>query len=164
MGCGRGVKVRPRHAFRNSRRSAGDTGRSLRDGIELVARKRGTAPVWNPDGGSVVSKRGAWPPGRPSRAPEPHVGRQIRSSMQIVRRTVGHGCAAPALASLLLACGDASGPDVGEPESMVTVGGNGQAGRVGAPLPDALVAEVRDGEARGVPGVTVTFTVTSGGG
>jgi ABC-type glycerol-3-phosphate transport system substrate-binding protein len=58
--------------------------------------------------------------------------------------------------------GDATGPAV--PTSITLVSGNGQSGVVGQALPNALVVKVVDASGAGVPGVTVNWSVTSGGG
>jgi hypothetical protein len=53
-------------------------------------------------------------------------------------------------------------PDV--PVSIAKTAGDHQVGVAGATLPDSLTVKVADKFGNGVPGVTVTWTVTSGGG
>jgi hypothetical protein len=71
---------------------------------------------------------------------------------------------AAVLAALLLsACGGGSDlllPGTGEPAAVTLVQGNGQNGRVGDALPQALVAAVTDGAGRPATGATVVFTLT----
>jgi hypothetical protein len=52
----------------------------------------------------------------------------------------------------------------GAASRLVLLAGEGQAGEVGASLPDSLAARVEDAHGNPVPGVTVTWGVTSGGG
>ena len=63
------------------------------------------------------------------------------------------------------ACGDDSstGP-AGEATQLTKVGGDGQAWFFSNPLPAEYEVRALDANGRGVPGVTVTWTVTSGGG
>jgi hypothetical protein len=69
------------------------------------------------------------------------------------------------IAVLLSSCGggDVSLPPDGQPASINVVEGDGQSGRVGKPLAEALVVQVTD--ARGVPveGATVAFEFGDGG-
>lgn len=51
-----------------------------------------------------------------------------------------------------------------EPTSIVSVSGAGQSARLAQPLSQPLVVEVRAGDGLGVPGVTVSWAVTVGGG
>ena len=71
---------------------------------------------------------------------------------------------AAVLAVLLLsACGGGSDlllPGTGDPAAVTLVQGNGQNGRVGDALPQALIAAVTDGAGRPVEGATVVFTLT----
>lgn len=68
------------------------------------------------------------------------------------------------LATLLLsACGGGSDlllPGAGEPAAVTLLQGDGQNGRVGDALPQALVAAVTDGAGRPVEGATVVFVLT----
>jgi hypothetical protein len=48
--------------------------------------------------------------------------------------------------------------------NIEVVGGNGQNGTVGAPLPDSLSVRVTDAAGHAVPGVTVNWSVLTGGG
>ncbi|HEV8454935.1 MAG TPA: PKD domain-containing protein [Gemmatimonadales bacterium] len=67
---------------------------------------------------------------------------------------------------LLVACQGGDGlllPSEGEPAAIEVVRGDGQSGRVGEPLADALVVEVTDTRNRPVEGATVTFELTSAG-
>jgi hypothetical protein len=73
---------------------------------------------------------------------------------------------ATAVLFLLVACGDGgSGPD--DPPavtSLVPVSGNGQSGEAGTTLADSLVVRATDSKGQAIPGVTVTWTIQSGGG
>jgi Big-like domain-containing protein len=75
---------------------------------------------------------------------------------------------AAAVATFLIAnsCGDSStGPkQAGPPAQVDIVSGDGQEGTVGKELPKAVVAKVVDGNGIPVPGQSVNFVVTSGGG
>lgn len=53
---------------------------------------------------------------------------------------------------------------VPKPAAMVKVSGDGQTGVSGQALPQPLVVQVNGSDLLGVPGVTVTFSVASGGG
>ena len=57
-------------------------------------------------------------------------------------------------------------PSEGAPAQIVIQAGSGQAGPVGTPLGDSLVALVTDAQDRPVPGATVEFVLTDdrGGG
>jgi hypothetical protein len=70
----------------------------------------------------------------------------------------------PAL-GLLLACGggDLFLPADGVPASIEVVGGEGQSGRVGAPLANPVVGRVRDAQGRPVADVRVAFAFTDAG-
>jgi len=60
-------------------------------------------------------------------------------------------------------CGkDPTGPQV--PAALQRMSGDGQSGIVGQALPNPLVVKVVDGAGAGVPGVSVAWSVTSGGG
>jgi len=50
------------------------------------------------------------------------------------------------------------------PVTMVKASGDGQSGSAGTPLPNPVVVELRDSRGNGVPGITVQFSVTAGGG
>ena len=50
------------------------------------------------------------------------------------------------------------------PRNIQAVGGNGQNGTVGAPLPDSLSVRVTDASGHAVPGVSVNWSVLTGGG
>ncbi len=52
----------------------------------------------------------------------------------------------------------------GDAHSIAAVSGNGQTGTVGKPLPDSIKVRVTDSYGNGVPGFTVQFEVTQGGG
>lgn len=67
------------------------------------------------------------------------------------------------LSALLAACGGGSDlllPGASEPASVTLLQGDGQNGRVGEPLPQPIVAEVKDGAGRPVEGATVVFVLT----
>ncbi len=63
---------------------------------------------------------------------------------------------------VMVACSGDSGP--GAPASLEVVAGAGQAADVGTLLPIAPSVRVRDAESRAVPGVTIRYSVVSGGG
>lgn len=67
------------------------------------------------------------------------------------------------LLSATAACSDSSGPST-SPAAIVVWSGDGQAGSVGTHLPDPLVVRVVDSNSLPVLGVSVTWTVQSGGG
>src|SRR5690606_38803784 len=103
------------------------------------------------------------PPGRAGRQPTERGGEQRRmQAMGNVRVRLLPSVVGALL--LLSACGDSTGPDGGEPASIVVAGGNGQTGAVATALAEPIVAQVRDERGNGVANVSVTFTVTSGGG
>lgn len=52
----------------------------------------------------------------------------------------------------------------GAPATLTIVGGNAQTGAAGSVLADSLAVQVADKHGNGVPGVTVTWAVTAGGG
>ena len=67
------------------------------------------------------------------------------------------------LATLLVGCGgggDLLLPGAGDPASVALLQGDKQNGRVGEPLPQPLIAEVKDATGRPVEGVTVVFALT----
>lgn len=61
-----------------------------------------------------------------------------------------------------ITCSDSTGPQV--PVALNLVSGSGQTGVVGQGLPSPLVVKVVDAAGAGVPGVSVAWSVTSGGG
>jgi hypothetical protein len=68
-----------------------------------------------------------------------------------------------ALLPAVVTCGgDSTGPQV--PTALNLVSGDGQAGVVGQAVANPLVVKVADANGSGVPGVTVTWAITSGGG
>lgn len=69
-----------------------------------------------------------------------------------------------AVAAVVAACGDSTGPKTPHAQILTAYAGNGQTGTVGAPLASPLVVRVTDSTSRPVAGVTVTFQVTSGSG
>src|SRR5574337_2205285 len=72
-----------------------------------------------------------------------------------------------ALLLAVLACGgDAAGPGdrTGTPRSLAISGGDSQAEAPSTALPIPLQVQVLDSVGRGVPGVTVAWAVTTGGG
>jgi hypothetical protein len=77
----------------------------------------------------------------------------------ITRKTVGL-----MLLLALGACGDDTGVQPGSPAILEEAGGNGQAAGVGSPLANPLRVKVSDAAGNGVPGVTVAWSVVSGGG
>src|SRR5574341_186583 len=72
----------------------------------------------------------------------------------------------PLLLGLALAqCGkDGAGPGSLRPAAIVLLSGNGQTGTVGQNLSQPLVVQVTTSDGRGVPNVTVSWSVTAGGG
>jgi alpha-tubulin suppressor-like RCC1 family protein len=60
--------------------------------------------------------------------------------------------------------GDPVGPVAGIPTAVVAVSGDGQSGQIGTTLGQDFVAEVDDVNGDPVPGVAVTWSVTTGGG
>ncbi|MBI4543760.1 MAG: Ig-like domain-containing protein, partial [Gemmatimonadetes bacterium] len=73
-----------------------------------------------------------------------------------------HGLGMAAAASLLLACGDGTGPP--PPASIQVVSGTGQTAVVGSRLPNTLIVKVLDAGGRALSGVTVEWSVVAGGG
>ena len=71
---------------------------------------------------------------------------------------------APCVVLAIVACGESTGPGDGIPARLDPVGGNGQSGVVGQPLPELLVVRVTDRSGAAIPDVGVVFVVTSGGG
>lgn len=66
---------------------------------------------------------------------------------------------------VLSACGGGGNGGTGPTASTITVNaGNNQVGAAGAVLPESLAVIVRDQAGAAMPGVTVTFAVTAGGG
>jgi hypothetical protein len=62
------------------------------------------------------------------------------------------------------ACADSTSPSSPTPAAIATVSGAGQSGAVGSTLASPIVFEVTTAADAPVPGVTVSFTVTTGGG
>jgi hypothetical protein len=56
-----------------------------------------------------------------------------------------------------------AGDNLGPPNTLEKVAGDGQSGGIGQALPAPLVVEVTDGSGNGVAGVTVTWAVQGGG-
>lgn len=76
---------------------------------------------------------------------------------------------AAALIFFLVSCGDSGFAPTTETETPTAaqvnrVSGNAQSATVGTALPDSLVVRVQDANGNNVPGVTVSWSVTSGGG
>lgn len=65
---------------------------------------------------------------------------------------------------VLMACGDATGPENHTPARIDVIAGDGQEGRVGQQLPSPIVVRVVDQAGEGVSGVPLKFTVISGNG
>lgn len=55
-------------------------------------------------------------------------------------------------------------PTDNAPADIFLISGNNQSGPIGAPLADSLVVEVRNAAGKGVGGVALSWTVTTGGG
>lgn len=70
------------------------------------------------------------------------------------------------LIGILAACGnDGTGPDPNPaPTSIAVSSGNNQTAPAGSTLPQPLVARVADAANQGLPGITVAWEVTAGGG
>jgi len=64
--------------------------------------------------------------------------------------------------ALLCACSEATKPNV--PAAVLLVSGSAQTGEVGRPLAEPLVVKVVDSIGRPIPGISVTWTSTQGGG
>jgi Bacterial Ig-like domain (group 1) len=63
----------------------------------------------------------------------------------------------------MIACGDASGPKLGPPASIVLVSGDGQGTiEVGTKLGKPLTIRVADSQGQHLPGIVVAWTTTSG--
>ena len=60
--------------------------------------------------------------------------------------------------------GDSTNPGGRTPTALLRVSGNTQSAGVGEVLPNALVVKVVDAQGAGVPNVSVSWSVTSGGG
>lgn len=56
------------------------------------------------------------------------------------------------------------GPEFGPPASLSVVSGNGQSAAFSSELPNPLTIKVQDANSRTVPGVTIHWEITSGGG
>jgi hypothetical protein len=68
-----------------------------------------------------------------------------------------------AVLSLLMACGDSSGPKTAPPASLVVVSGDRQpAPEVGMPLPLPLTVKVLDAQGQNLAGVAITWAAVSG--
>jgi len=81
--------------------------------------------------------------------------------MRLASFSVSLGLAA--VASQMIACSDASGPDARAPANLVIVSGDGQAPtEVGTTLPFPLTVRVTDAQDAGIGGVTVEWTTASG--
>lgn len=80
----------------------------------------------------------------------------VSPSRSLLRRVTLSGV------TLILACNSATGP--GSPTALRAVTGDAQLGPEGQLLPVPLTVQVLDAGGRGVAGVTVTWTVTGGGG
>lgn len=61
-------------------------------------------------------------------------------------------------------CLDPTDPEPGPPATLTIQGGNEQEAAAGSALPDPLAVEVLDASGDPVPGVSVTWSVTAGGG
>ncbi len=72
--------------------------------------------------------------------------------------------AAALLSLIVIACKDSSGPDHGPPTQLLVTAGASQTGVFGQAAAVVPTVLVTDASNRPVPGVTVTFTLQSGGG
>jgi hypothetical protein len=68
------------------------------------------------------------------------------------------------IAFVTLSCSDATGPRIGPPAAVERLGAVPAELVAGSVLPDSLVVRVHDEAGNAVPGVTVTWSVTAGGG
>lgn len=70
--------------------------------------------------------------------------------------------------ALLPSCGSSSsnpsGPESGPPANLIIVSGNSQSASINSELRNSLVVQVKDAYSRAVPGISVRWAVTSGGG
>src|SRR6478735_8476478 len=70
---------------------------------------------------------------------------------------------ATTVVAMTIACGDASGPKLGPPASIVLVSGDGQGTiEVGTKLGQPLTVRVADSQGQHLSGIAVTWTTTSG--
>src|SRR5712671_1864931 len=67
-----------------------------------------------------------------------------------------------AVVTQMTACGDASGPKIGPPATILTVSGDRQTAEVGTKLANPLVIKVADAQGQNVAGVTVAWSAASG--
>lgn len=80
-------------------------------------------------------------------------------------RSSARAIVASSLTTLAIGCGSGGGTGpVGPPASMTIVAGADQQGVAGQELPVAPSVRIRDASGRGVPGISVRFDVTGGGG
>lgn len=85
--------------------------------------------------------------------------------MTYQNRAWGAACRTAAMSAILAAIGCRSTVDVsGAPSTIIVVAGGSQSAAVGSPVPAAPTVRVQDGNANGVPGITVLFSVLTGGG
>jgi hypothetical protein len=70
----------------------------------------------------------------------------------------------PIVLALLEACGSSSHLQPLIPAVLKLSSGDGQVGAVGSPLPDSLRVQVTDAAGNGAPGVSVSWSVLTGGG
>jgi len=66
--------------------------------------------------------------------------------------------------SVVAACTDSTGPDVGPPSTIAPIHGDGQEATVGTQLTDPPIIQVTDAAGNPVPGTLVTWLVTPGNG
>ena len=64
----------------------------------------------------------------------------------------------------LAGCNNSTEPKPGKPTHIAISAGEAQSGSVGAQLSAPIAVKITDDNGRGVPGVSVDFSVTSGGG
>ncbi len=91
---------------------------------------------------------------------------RYRTAMATFRKSIATGLIAPVLALLIASCSTASTGTTtpGAPASVTIVSGDAQSAATGAVLPVALSVVVKDAAGVPVPGVTVQWAVTTGGG
>ena len=80
--------------------------------------------------------------------------------MTTVRR-IAVGLVVACTAAVLLTCSDTTGP---EPATFLKISGDNQNALVNHALSDSLVVQVKDAQGQPMKGVTVTWSVTGGGG
>ena len=84
--------------------------------------------------------------------------------LALASRMLGSSLCVAALASAVMTCSDNLSPTRLVPATLARSSGDGQTGTVAQTLPNAVVVRVLSASGAPVQGVTVTWTVTTGGG